>query len=170
MIDNKSQDRRILLGICISIGWKIPILLPPKNTNVYRYRSPISRYNNNSNQLYFVKHIYINKNNTGRLIRNQCLRKLSKKLWKFVKEIRDGGSVLFLPIPIPQKISILTDTDTVFFSPSHTDIDINTPKNTDIYRYRSPISKRDLWGKVTLKPLICWKPQKKSRYLVKSDP
>ena len=45
-----------------------------------------------------------------------------------------------VPIPIPQKIPIFTDTDsntdTVFFSPTDTD----TPKNTDIYRYRSPIS------------------------------
>ena len=51
---------------------------------------------------------------------------------------RDGGSVLFLPIPIPPKIPIFTDT--VFFSPRDTD----TPKNTDIYRYRSPISTMNL--------------------------
>ena len=42
-----------------------------------------------------------------------------------------GDRYYFLPIPIPQKIPIFTDTDTntdtVFYSPS----DIDTPKNTD---------------------------------------
>ena len=46
--------------------------------------------------------------------------------------VRDGGSVLFLPIPIPQKIPIFTNTDTMYFNPTNTD----TPKNADIYFFR----------------------------------
>ena len=74
---------------------------------------------------------------------------------------KDGRSVLFLPIPIPQKIPIFNDTntDTVFFTPTGTD----TPKNTDppslvsgpcIFTYKEHILQ---WGSCLIFPEITMK-------------